>query len=92
MSIPVEEVPAMQSLAEFASKLPVEHRAQLYKTIEQFLDIGVGHGVMVGALDTSVFGNATSKPESDKQTLYKEYLQKKAAEAAAVLKLKEQPN
>ena len=72
MAIEAERVPAVQDLDHFAQQLPPEHRAKLYRVAEDWLCIGVGRGILIGAMGKI--------PEPDDHKMYVEYFQKKAAE------------
>ena len=68
----IERTPILQGLERFAQALPPEHRAELFRTAEAFLNVGVSFGIFTG------LEGAPSK--GDKQEQYMRYLQRKAAE------------
>ena len=76
MSTQIENIPAIEGLNQFAAKLAPEHRQELYRTVEGFMDIGVMNGIFSALISPEI-------SPADKQADYKAYLQKKAAEAIA---------
>jgi len=68
----MERIPAITGLNQFAEKLQPEHRGELYRIAEAFLNIGAMHGVFATLGGTS---------KGDKQEEYIAYFQTKAAES-----------
>ncbi|MFA6190105.1 MAG: hypothetical protein WC711_01135 [Candidatus Staskawiczbacteria bacterium] len=90
MSATFEATPALTELDEYAQSLQPHQRRKIYDIANQFLCIGVGIGLMDG-IRSQLSASQGSAPKEDKQAEYMRYLQQKAAEVDAGLKLGEEP-